>query len=169
VGLTPEGTEPVTATMGQAMQEDRLQTARRLYEAFAAHEAGALLAELTPGFRGVVCAGMPDGLGGVYDSAETMLHQCWARVFALMELRPVPAEYLPVAADRIIVLGSYEGTARATGRPLLAAFAHVLRFAGDRVCELLQITDTARWHDALMPGTSTVAATSGPWPAAPPP
>ena len=104
---------------------------------------------LIPGFRGVVSEGMPDGLGGTYDGAEAMLRECWARVFALLDLRPVPAEYLPVADDRMVVLGRYEGTARATGSPLSAAFAHVLRFADGRVCELVQITDTARWRDAL--------------------
>lgn len=134
---------------GQSMTGDRLQTARRLYEAFAAHDAAALLAVLAPGFRGVVAEGMPQGLGGAYDGAETMLRDCWARVFALLELRPVPAEYLLAAGDRMVVLGRYEGTARGTGRPLSAAFAHVLRIADGRVRELVQVTDTARWHDAL--------------------
>jgi ketosteroid isomerase-like protein len=141
----------MTAEMRHAIPDDRLQTAQRLYEAFAAHDAKALLAVLTPGFRGVVSEGMPDGLGGAYEGAETMLRECWARVFALVDLRPVPAEFLPVSDDRIIVLGRYEGTARATGRPLSAAFAHMLRFAGGRVSELVQITDTARWRDALAP------------------
>jgi ketosteroid isomerase-like protein len=45
----------------------------------------------------------------------------------------------------------YEAFAAHDGRPLSAAFAHVLRFAGGRVPEIVQITDTARWHDALGP------------------
>jgi ketosteroid isomerase-like protein len=125
-----------------------LQAARRLYDAFAAGDAKALLTAVTPGFRGVVSEGMPHGLGGTYDGAQTMLRDCWARIFALIDSRPVPAEYLPVDG-RIVVLGRYAGTARATGRPLSAAFAHILSFAGGRVSELVQITDTARWHDAL--------------------
>lgn len=141
----------MAAKIRHAMPNDRLQTAQRLYGAFAAHDATALLAVLAPGFCGIVCEGMPDGLGGAYDTAEAMLRQCWARVFALADVRPIPAEYLPVPDDRIIVLGRYEGTARATGRSLSAAFAHVLRFADNKVCELIQITDTAHWHDALAP------------------
>src|ERR1019366_7079435 len=82
----------MTATTGQAAPDDKLQAAQRLYEAFAAHDARALLALLIPGFRGVVSEGMPDGLGGTYDGAEAMLRECWARVFALLDLRPVPAE-----------------------------------------------------------------------------
>jgi ketosteroid isomerase-like protein len=128
-----------------------LQAALRLYAAMQAQDAGALLDALTPGFRGVVADGMPGELGGTYDGAETMLRECWARVFALLDVRPVAAEYLPVSADRVIVLGHYEGTARSTGRTLSAAFAHILRIADGRVSELTQITDTARWRDALAP------------------
>jgi len=47
---------------------------------------------LTPNFRGVVAEGIPAGLGGTYHGAQTMLRQCWARVFALVDLRTVPAE-----------------------------------------------------------------------------
>jgi ketosteroid isomerase-like protein len=120
-----------------------------LYRAFAAHDAKAMRGLLTPGFRGVVTDGMPRGLGGVYDGPEAMFRDCWGPVFKLIDVHPVPAEYLPVADDRMVVLGRYEGTSRGTGRPLSAAFAHVLRFADGRVSEIVQITDTARWNDAL--------------------
>lgn len=134
------------------MPDENLHAVRRLYAALQAHDAGALLDALTPGFRGIVADGMPNDLGGTYEGAQTMLRECWARVFAVFDFRAVPAEYLVASADRVIVLGRYEGTARSTGRPLSAAFAHILRIAADgRVSELTQITDTARWRDALAP------------------
>jgi ketosteroid isomerase-like protein len=40
------------------------------------------------------------------------------------------------------------GAARASGRPLDAAFAHVLTIRDGRVASLEQITDTQRWHEA---------------------
>jgi uncharacterized protein len=64
------------------MSPDKSQAARRLYDAFGSHDAQALLAALAPGFRGVVSDGMPEGLGGSYDSPQAMLRGCWARVFA---------------------------------------------------------------------------------------
>jgi uncharacterized protein len=131
------------------MMPPNLIPAQRLYGAFEAHDGQALLDALTPDFRGVVSAGMPRGLGGEYAGREHMLSECWAQVFAALDTCPVAHEYLPVGADRMVVLGRYVGHARATGRPLDAAFAHVLRFEGGRVSELIQITDTARWHDAL--------------------
>jgi uncharacterized protein len=131
------------------MSPDNMRTARRLYDAFGSQDARALLAVLAPGFHGVVSDGMPEGLGGSYDGQEAMLRGCWARVFALLDVRPVPDEYLPAGGDRVVVIGRYLGTARATGRPLSAAFAHILRFADGLVTELVQITDTQRWHEAL--------------------
>jgi ketosteroid isomerase-like protein len=131
------------------MSPDNLRAARRLYDAFGSQDPRALLAALAPGFRESVSDGMPEGLGGSYDGAEAMLRDCWARVFALLDVRPVPVEYLPAGGDRVVVIGRYLGTARATGRPLSAAFAHVIRLADGLLTELVQITDTERWHEAL--------------------
>jgi 2-(1,2-epoxy-1,2-dihydrophenyl)acetyl-CoA isomerase len=139
----------MTDPLDQFAVTETMHAVRTLYDAFARQDATALLAALAPDFHGVVADGMPAGLGGNYDGPEPMLRDCWARVFALADVRPVPTEYLPVAADRVVVIGYYDGTARATGRPLCAAFAHIVRVFADRISELVQITDTARWHDAL--------------------
>jgi hypothetical protein len=94
------------------MPDDRLQAAQRLYQAFAAHDARALLAVLTPGFRGVVSEGMPDGLGRAYLSAGTLIrrpspaYQCpghGRRVkgardrFATLDVAAAPQGCLPMA------------------------------------------------------------------------
>jgi uncharacterized protein len=126
-----------------------LRTAHRLYEAIQAHDAKAARAMLAPSFRGVASDGMPDSLGGTYEGPEAMLRECWGRVYARFEVHPEPEEFLPVAPDRVIVIGHYAGTARATGGALSAAFAHILRFADGQLTELVQITDTGRWRDAL--------------------
>jgi 2-(1,2-epoxy-1,2-dihydrophenyl)acetyl-CoA isomerase len=131
------------------MSSNDRETAQRLYDAFAAHDAKALLRALAPGFRGVVSTGMPNGLGGTYDGAEPMLRDCWATVFALFDVKPLPDEYLQVDPDRMVVIGRYVGTARRNGRRLSAAFAHILRFTDGQVTELVQITDTACWREAL--------------------
>jgi ketosteroid isomerase-like protein len=118
--------------------------------AFAAADAEGLLAVLAPDFRGVVSAGMPAGLGGIYEGSEKMLRECWAQVFARLDTRPVAEEYLAMAGEeRMVVLGHYRGEARGSGRLHEASFAHVLRFRDGRIVELIQITDTQRWHEAL--------------------
>lgn len=143
-------TETAVSATAADEREANLATAARLYSAFEAGDAQALLDVLAPDFRGVVSAGMPEGLGGTYESAERMLRDCWGRAYALLDTRPVPEEYLPVAGvSRVVVLGHYRGAARRTGRSHEASFAHVLRFRAGRIVELIQITDTQRWHHAL--------------------
>jgi ketosteroid isomerase-like protein len=132
------------------MSTEHFNVAKRLYEAFATHDRRALLETLATDFRGRVADGMPKGLGGVYEGAEAMLRDCWAPLLAVIDVTPVPDEYLLVDDGRIVVIGRYIGAGRASGRPLSAAFAHVLRFEDDRVSELVQITDTARWQQALV-------------------
>lgn len=123
--------------------------AERLYAAFEACDPQAIVDVLQPDFRGEVSAGMPNAWGGVYEGAEVMLRSCWGAVFAQLDTRPVPAEYLETAEGRIVVVGQYIGVHRETKRPHRAAFAHILRFRDGRIAELVQITDTARWHVAL--------------------
>lgn len=130
-------------------QTPDLAAARRLYDAFAARDGQALFEALTPTFRGVVSEGMPLGAGGVHHGASAMLTGCWGPVFGALDIGPVPDEYLPTADGRVVVVGRYRGQVRETGRPVEAAFVHLLRFEDGRVSELVQVTDTQRWHEAL--------------------
>lgn len=130
---------------------DHAAIAARFYRALAAGDREMLLEAITPDFVGYVADGMPNGLGGRYEGAAAMLSECWARLFAAIDVRPVPGEFLETGDGRIVVLGRYVGTVRTTRRSLEAAFAHVLRIDAQRVSELVQYTDTARWHEALDP------------------
>jgi uncharacterized protein len=130
---------------------DDLDTARRLYAAFEAADGTALLELLSPDFHGQVTDGLPAPWGGPHEGPRNMLTEVWASVFAKLDARPVPDEYLVAEGGDIVVVGHYRGTARETGRELDAAFAHVLRFREGRIAELVQITDSARWREALAP------------------
>ncbi|WP_214401687.1 nuclear transport factor 2 family protein [Pseudonocardia lacus] len=120
-----------------------------LYAAMHAVDVAALLATLHPRFRGRVTEGLPFDIGGTADGPQEMLRDVWARAFAHFDaLRPEPDEYVPTADGRVLVLGWYTGTARATGEPLRARFAHVIEVRDGLVGALEQITDSARWWSA---------------------
>ncbi len=126
-----------------------LRIAERFYRALATSDTRTLLELLDPQLHAEITAGLPHGWGGVYSGSRDMLDRCWRPIFTQLAVRPVPREYLPCDEDRVVVLGRYHGHSRATGRQLDAAFAHVLRLRDQRIYELVQITDSARWHDAL--------------------
>jgi ketosteroid isomerase-like protein len=122
-----------------------LDTARRLYAAFAARDVAGLLAELHPEFVGVVSAGMPLRVGGRYDGPRTMVDQVWVPVFLAYDVTPEADELLACADGRVVAVGAYRGRVRDTGTPMSAAFAHVLTFRDGKISQLVQITDTASW------------------------
>ena len=131
--------------------DDRLSTAARLYAALADTDAPTLYALLTDDFTGRLTAGLPHGLGREYTGADDMIRRGWGGVARHYTMRPVPEEYLATTDGRVVVLGTYRATARATGREMAAPFAHVLSFDGDsgRISGLVQVTDTAPWAAAL--------------------
>jgi ketosteroid isomerase-like protein len=118
------------------------------YAAIADVDVDALLAALHPRFRGRATEGLPFGIGGAAEGPEEMLREVWARAFAHFAIRPEPDEIVPTTDGRLLVLGFYVGTARATGAPVRARFAHVIRLRDGLVAELEQITDSADWAAA---------------------
>jgi hypothetical protein len=77
--------------------QSNLDVAHQLYASFAKPHAETLLSLLHPEFEGVVTAGLPNDFGGTYQGPEAMLTECWARVFEVLDVRPVPSELLEVA------------------------------------------------------------------------
>lgn len=121
---------------------------RELYAALASGDAEALGRLLTPDFQGHLSEGMPLGLGRRYDGLGPMMSDGWAAIDRCFEVNPRPDELIDGGAV-LIGRGNYVGTARPTGRPLRAAFAHFWRFDGQRFTAVQQVTDTAKWHEAV--------------------
>jgi uncharacterized protein len=127
---------------------DVVEVAARLYAALRLADLPALAGLLHPSFTGRVSDGMPLEVGGEVAGPDQML-RVWGTVATAFDTAPEPDEYVKVDNGRVIVFGYYRGRARATGRPYLAAFAHDLTIAEDKIAALIQITDTAPWHHAL--------------------
>jgi uncharacterized protein len=124
---------------------DQTAAARRLYEAFASRDVEALRDALADDFVGQVSDGMPLGLGGEHRGREAMIRGVWAKVFATYEVNVDAERLYPSGDDHVVAVGHYRGTARASGQPIEASFAHVLTIRDGRIARLHQITDTARW------------------------
>jgi uncharacterized protein len=121
-------------------------TAQRLYDAMAHADGQALFGLLTEDFVGTVSAGMPHGVGGEHHGADDMITGVWARIASVYDMHVDPLDYLQVDDERVVVLGRYWGPARDGGSAVDATFAHIITTRGDRIAQLQQITDTARWR-----------------------
>jgi uncharacterized protein len=92
----------------------------------------------TPGFPNASTFHTPDEvLAGVFET----LHEEWDG------FKGVPEEFID-GGDRIVVLGTYSGTSRATGRAFAAPFAHVFTVDDGVITVMRQFTDTALVHAA---------------------
>jgi uncharacterized protein len=123
------------------------EVAQRLYRALSESDGNALFHLLSDDFEGRVSDGMPHGTGGEHHGRVAMIADVWGRIDALYDVDVQPREYLALPdGDRVVVLGTYRGTARDEDAAVDAAFAHVITVRNGRITALQQITDTVRWH-----------------------
>ncbi|KWX68481.1 nuclear transport factor 2 family protein [Mycobacterium sp. NAZ190054] len=122
--------------------------AQRFYRALSDKDADALFALLADDFEGRVSTGMPHGVGGEHHGRVAMVTEVWGRIDAAYDVEVVPHEYLSVGPrdGRVVVLGTYRGSARDSPARVDAAFAHVITVRNEQITALQQITDTVRWH-----------------------
>jgi hypothetical protein len=107
------------------------------------------VALLAPSFQATLAEGLPLGLGGEYHGPGEMRRGVYEAVGAVYELGPVVDELLSVEPGRLVVVGRYVGAARATGLAINARFVWLVRVDRDQLTELIQVTDTALWRQAL--------------------
>jgi 2-(1,2-epoxy-1,2-dihydrophenyl)acetyl-CoA isomerase len=124
------------------------EVVERLYAALTTGDRPALEALLAPDFVGTFAAGMPFGLGGTYQGTEAIDRGWWA-IGRGFSARVEPSEWIDCVDGQLLVVGTYRGRARSTGKQFTAAYAHLFAVADGRLERMIQITDTARWQSAL--------------------
>jgi ketosteroid isomerase-like protein len=125
------------------------QLARRMYPALAAGDRAALGELLADDFEGSFCQGLPGGAGGVHRGAAAALRDGWWAIGRAFAIAAEPEEWIACADGRLLVRGRYRGSARATGAPLDAEFAHLWTARDGRIAALWQLTDSAAWVAAV--------------------
>lgn len=130
-------------------EQQRVSAATELYGALAKGDGATIDELLHPDFVGTTTAGLPLGLGGTYQGAQSMKDDFWWKLGASYLAQAHPEDFRALGEDRLFVHGRYRGEGRRSGLPLDAAFVHVLRFNGDLIVSLDQLTDSAAWAEAL--------------------
>lgn len=131
--------------------EEAQALVQRLYEALAAGDACALDVLLTQDFAGVMTAGLGHGIGGEHAGRDAMRDQGWWGIGRLWSVCAEPDTFHLLDDGRLLVDGAYRGTGRRSGRPLDARFLHLITLTDGRISRLEQLTDSARFIDALGP------------------
>lgn len=121
----------------------------RLYAALGTGDEAALRELLADDFSQTISAGMPLGLGGHRIGRDAAIREGWWAIGGAFRVLAEPDAWLQSGPDRLVVVGTYRGTARSTRAPVEAAFAHVWGAREGKLTTLVQITDTAVWAQAL--------------------
>jgi 2-(1,2-epoxy-1,2-dihydrophenyl)acetyl-CoA isomerase len=132
-------------------RQNAADLARALYAALASGDREQLDALLHPDFSGRIAEGMPFGIGGERAGPAAMRRDGWGAIARHFETHAEPERFLDLADGRLLVTGRYRGRGKQGGRPLDAAFAHLITIDQGRIKSLEQYTDTARWHHAAGP------------------
>lgn len=128
------------------MQSD-LEVVRGMYSAFARGDIANVLAALATDLVWIEADGFPSA--GTYTSRDDVMQKVFMRLAAEWEVfNATPHEYV-CDNERVVAIGEYSGTCRATGKTFKTPFAHVWKLSGGAVVGFHQFTDTAMVQRAM--------------------
>lgn len=110
------------------------------YRAFVRGDVAAVLAALHPQVAWTEAAG--SAYPGTHVGPDAVLQGVFARIGEDWEsFVPTPSEFFE-CGPAVIVLGTFEGVHRATGKAMTSRFAHVFRLADGLVTAFESVNDT---------------------------
>lgn len=117
----------------------------RVYDALRHGDRDGLVALLDPDVEVWFTAGLPAPIGGDHHGVTSCIDDGWWAIGARYAVRAHRETFVPGTDGSLLVLGTYHGTERASGRGIDAGFAHHWTVDGERVTSLRQYTDSAAW------------------------
>jgi len=103
-------------------------------------DLAGMMANVSPDVRWTEMAGFP--CAGTWVGPQQVIENVFAVLGSTWEGYHFKLESLIDGGDRIVGIGDYRGTFRATGKPMHARVVHVWRLEGGKVVEFEQFTDT---------------------------
>lgn len=129
------------------MDNNNLTLLREGYGNFAKGNIPAVLALFDPDIRWTSAEGFP--YGGTYTGPNEISEQVFMKLGTEWDGFSVKADEFLDAGERVVVLGKYSGTYKATGKSFEADFAHVWTLHDGKAVRFIQYTDTALVQEAL--------------------
>ena len=131
------------------MSLENVQLVRGLYEAFGRGDVPTVLGRMDQGIEWREAKNFIYADRSPYVGPQAVLEGVFMRLGSDWEgFTVMPEEWLD-AGDRVVVLGTYSGMHKATGRRVRAQFAHVWSVSEGRVVRFQQYTDTKQFADTV--------------------
>ena len=131
------------------MSQENVELMRGLYDAFGRGDVEAVLGRMDEGIEWNEAENFIYADRNPYVGPQAVLEGVFMRLGSEWDdFTVTPEEWLD-AGNHVVVLGTYTGTHRETGREVRAQFAHVWGVRGGKVVSFQQYTDTKQFADAL--------------------
>jgi ketosteroid isomerase-like protein len=129
------------------MSSNHLEILKKGYGDFAKGDIPSVLAVFDSNIEWTEAEGFP--YAGTYNGPEEVSQQVFTKLGTEWDGWTVaPKEFID-AGDKIVVLGKYSGTYKATGKSMEADFAHVWTLQDGKAVRFVQYTDTVLVQKAL--------------------
>jgi uncharacterized protein len=131
------------------MSQENVQVVRGVYEAFGRGDVPTVLGHMHQNIEWNEAENFIYADRNPYIGPQAVLEGVFMRLGADWEgFTVTPEEWLD-AGDRIVVLGTYSGTHKATGGEVRAQFAHIWSVREGDVVRFQQYTDTKQFADTV--------------------
>jgi uncharacterized protein len=131
------------------MSHENVQVVRGIYEALAEGDVPAVLEQMDQSIEWNEAENFVYADLNPYVGPQAILDGLFTRLGSEWEGFTVAPEEFLDAGDRVVVLGTYSGRYKATGRDVRAQFAHIWGVREGRVESFQQYTDTKQFADAV--------------------
>lgn len=127
-----------------------VELVRAFYAALARGDVPGVVGLLHPSLEWTEAEGFPY-YSGTWRSPDDVVRKLLVPLMRDWDGFSAKADDYVVQDDRVVSLGAYTGTSRASGRPMRAAFAHVWRIADGKLKRFDVYADTLLIDRALRP------------------
>ena len=131
------------------MSQENVRVVRDIYDAFGQGDVEAVLERMDRDIEWNEAENFVYADGNPYTGPQAVLEGVFARLGSECDGYTVTPERFLDAGDRVVGLGTYTGTYKATGRGVRAQFAHVWGVREGKVVSFQQYTDTKQFADAV--------------------
>ncbi|HEX8457006.1 MAG TPA: nuclear transport factor 2 family protein [Pyrinomonadaceae bacterium] len=131
------------------MSQENVAVIREVYEAFGRGDVPSVLGQMDQNIEWREAENFIYADRNPYVGPQAILEGVFMRLGTEWnDFRVTPEEWLD-AGNHVVVLGTYSGTHKESGREVRAQFAHVWGVHGGRVVRFQQYTDTKQFADAV--------------------
>jgi ketosteroid isomerase-like protein len=129
------------------MSTSNVEVIRGFYVAAARGEGEAMLAGLHPDVEWTEMAGFP--YAGTYHGPDEVATKVLARLAQDWQVFQIDVDELLDAGDTVVMVGSYRGEYRETGKAMTARVVHLWRLRDGKAVGFEQFVDTLKVAEAL--------------------